>query len=56
LKRAKHIYAAICDFENLYAAWRQARRGKRYQPSIARRLEALPAVWVNLQIGAVHVG
>jgi hypothetical protein len=29
------LYAQICGFENLYLAYRQARRGKRGQPSVA---------------------
>jgi RNA-directed DNA polymerase len=29
IKTCKHLYPLICDFENLYAAYRAARKGKR---------------------------
>ena len=35
-KTFKNLYPAICDFENLYRAHRQARRGgKRKRPAVA---------------------
>ncbi len=30
-----HLYAQVCDFENLYAAYRAARRGKRAKAPVA---------------------
>jgi len=35
MKTFKNLYPRICDFENLYAAYRQARRGKRGRPDVA---------------------
>ncbi|MCE7904860.1 MAG: RNA-dependent DNA polymerase [Anaerolineae bacterium CFX3] len=29
MKTYKHLYEKICDFENIYLAWRKARKGKR---------------------------
>jgi len=29
LKTYKHLYPQVYDFENLYLAWRKARKGKR---------------------------
>ncbi len=29
MKTYKHLYPQICDFENLYLAYRKARKGKR---------------------------
>lgn len=29
MKTYKHLYPQVCDFENLYLAWRKARKGKR---------------------------
>jgi len=29
LKTYKHLYPQVVDFENLYLAWRKARKGKR---------------------------
>ncbi len=35
MKTYKHLYPALTDFDALHAAWRRARRGKRYQSNIA---------------------
>ena len=35
MKTYKNLYPRICEFENLYAAYRQARRGKRHRPDVA---------------------
>ncbi len=35
MKTYRNLYPRICDFENLYAAFRQARRGKRGRPDVA---------------------
>ena len=31
----RHLYPSICDWDNLWLAWRKARRGKRSQPPAA---------------------
>ncbi|MCB0174116.1 MAG: hypothetical protein KDJ97_26610 [Anaerolineae bacterium] len=36
MKTYKNLYAQITDFDNLYAAWRKARKNKRYKLSTAR--------------------
>jgi hypothetical protein len=36
MKTYKHLYPALTDFDALYAAWRRARRGKRYKANIQR--------------------
>ena len=35
MKRYKELYASLCTFENLYLAYRRARRGKRGRPDVA---------------------
>jgi retron-type reverse transcriptase len=35
MKTYKHLYPQICDFENLYRAYRAARKGKRKFESVA---------------------
>jgi RNA-directed DNA polymerase len=35
MKTYKHLYPQVYDFENLYAAYRAARRGKRAQEAVA---------------------
>ncbi len=35
MKSYNNLYLQITDFDNLYAAWRKARRGKRYKPAAA---------------------
>jgi len=32
----RHIYEQVCAFENVYHAWRRARRGKGGRPEVAR--------------------
>ena len=34
-KYYRHLYPQICDWDNLWLAWRKARRGKRSQPPAA---------------------
>lgn len=29
MKTYKHLYPQVCDFENIYVAYRKARKGKR---------------------------
>jgi retron-type reverse transcriptase len=35
MRTYKHLYPLLLDFDNLYASWRKARRGKRYKPNVA---------------------
>ena len=35
MKTYKNLYSQITDFDNLYAAWRKARKNKRYKLSTA---------------------
>lgn len=35
MKTYKNLFPVICDFENLYQAFRRARKGKRTQPNVA---------------------
>lgn len=35
MKTYKHLYPQVYDFENLYLAWRKARKGKRGRPGAA---------------------
>lgn len=35
MKTYKHLFEQVCDFENLYLAYRKARKGKRYRPQTA---------------------
>ena len=35
MKSYKHLYPKICTWENLYLAWRKARKGKRGRPPAA---------------------
>ncbi|MBK9713383.1 MAG: hypothetical protein IPO81_19070 [Kouleothrix sp.] len=35
MKTYKHLYEQICAFDNLWAAFHQARRGKRAKPEVA---------------------
>ncbi len=35
MKTYRHLYETICSFENLYEAWRKARKGKRYRAQAA---------------------
>lgn len=41
MKTYKHLYPQVCDFENLYIAYRKARRGKRgrAQPAMFERVQ-----------------
>lgn len=41
MKTYKHLYEKICDFENIYLAWRKARKGKRrrVQPAQFERVQ-----------------
>jgi len=41
MKTYKHLYQKVCDFENLYLAYRKARKGKRgrAQPALFERVQ-----------------
>lgn len=41
MKTYKNLYPQVCDFENLYIAYRKARRGKRgrAQPAMFERVQ-----------------
>ncbi len=41
LKTHKHLYPQVCDFENIYIAYRKARKGKRgrMQPAMFERVQ-----------------
>ncbi|MCW5849728.1 MAG: group II intron reverse transcriptase domain-containing protein [Anaerolineae bacterium] len=49
MKTYKNLYPQICDFGNLVAAWRKARRGKRTTPAAAALEQALDVELVALQ-------
>lgn len=34
MKRTGYLYPGICSFENIHAAWRKARKGKRAKPEV----------------------
>jgi hypothetical protein len=38
MKTYKNLYPQVSDFDNLYAAWRKTRQGKRYKISTAKQL------------------
>ncbi len=35
MKKLNDVYARVCSWDHLLAAWRKARRGKRGRPSVA---------------------
>ncbi len=41
MKTYKNLYPQVCDFENIYLAWRKARKGKRgrIQPAMFERVQ-----------------
>jgi retron-type reverse transcriptase len=49
LKRHKNLYQQICDFENLYLAYLNARRGKRYRDEVLRFTERLEENLIEIQ-------
>jgi retron-type reverse transcriptase len=48
MKRYKNLYPQISDFNNLYLAWRKARKNKRYKLSTARFGQNLDAELLSL--------
>ncbi len=49
MKSYKHLYEQVCDWDNLYLAYRKARRGKRGRPAAATFEFDLEANLVTLQ-------
>lgn len=49
LKRLKNLYPAICDFDNLLAAYGEARKGKRYRNEVLAFTHNLEASLVAIQ-------
>ncbi len=49
MKSYKHLYEQVCDWDNLYLAYRKARRGKRGRPPAATFEFDLEANLVTLQ-------
>jgi len=45
----KDIFPAIYDFENLYEAWENARKGKRYREEVLRFSYDLEANLIDIQ-------
>ena len=60
MKTYRHLYPKICDFENLYLAYRKARKGKRAKVSVAsferRQEEELLALGSELQTKSYQPG
>jgi len=60
MKRINNIYEKIYDFENLYSAYIEARRGKRYRPDVlkfsAHLEENLTEIQNELMWKSYHVG
>jgi retron-type reverse transcriptase len=48
MKTYKNLYGQICDFDNLYLSWRNARRGKRATPTAAAFADNLDVELVTL--------
>ncbi|MCR4406308.1 MAG: reverse transcriptase/maturase family protein [Anaerolineae bacterium] len=49
MKTYKNLYPQICSFENLFAAYREAARGKRGRPNVARFEMELESNLLQLQ-------
>ena len=49
MKRINHIYSKIYDFENLYAAYLEARKAKRYRHDVMRFTANLEENLIELQ-------
>ena len=48
MKTYKNLYPHIASFENLYDAWRKARRGKRYLPTVSSFEQKLDVELITL--------
>jgi retron-type reverse transcriptase len=49
VKTYKHLYPQVCDFENIYRAYRKARKGKRGRPQTAQFERVQDDELLNLQ-------
>ena len=49
-----NLYPQVCDFDNIYLAWRRARRGKRGRPPAATFEFALEENLIRLQQELTH--
>ena len=49
IKRIKNIYARICDFENIYEAYLEARKNKRYRYEVLRFSANLSENLISIQ-------
>ncbi len=60
MKTHKHLYPQVCDFENIYLAYRKARKGKRgrMQPAMFERVQddELLAIQEELQTQSYQPG
>ncbi len=60
MKTHKHLYEKVCDFENIYLAYRKARKGKRgrMQPAMFERVQddELLALQDELQMQSYQPG
>ncbi|MGB9825790.1 MAG: RNA-dependent DNA polymerase, partial [Desulfofundulus sp.] len=49
MKRFKDLYRQVYDFENLYLAYREARKSKRYRDEVLRFSANLESNLIQLQ-------
>lgn len=49
MKSIKNLYPEIYDFENLYSAWEEARKGKRYREEVLKFTNNLEENLINIQ-------
>ena len=49
MKKAKDLFNAICEFENLYVSYLEARKGKRYRKAVLEFTAHLEDNLVSLQ-------
>ena len=49
MKTIKNLFEKVVDFENLYEAWEQARRGKRYRDEVMEFSANLESNLIEIQ-------
>lgn len=49
MKKAKNLFNAVCEFENLYVSYLEARKGKRYRKAVLDFTAHLEDNLVSLQ-------
>lgn len=54
MKRIGNLYSRIYDFENLYAAYLEARKGKRYRDEVLRYTANLEENLIQIQNELIH--